>query len=241
MKRTMVTLVLLLFCMTGMAQQMFRVNVGNEPDGQYEEMIGSVKVTGEVKNGLKQGTWTEFHPNMDMPYYIIQYKDGKKDGLYIEIDRQACISKKIEYKNDLIEGVLYEWTRGGRLAKKQEYKDGKLNGKTTLYYERGFLQEESEYKDGKRNGVTIWYAYGDKEQGNKIAMYTYVDGLFEGVQEVYYEDGRLSSSKMFSNNVQNGLSIEYYEDGSVMSESNYVNGKLKGKVKEYKKGSKFID
>ena len=57
----------------------------------------------------------------------------------------------------------------------------------------------------------------------------------------YYENGNVKTSKMFSNNVQNGPAIEYYEDGRVKSEANYKNGELKGRVKEYKKGEKKIE
>jgi antitoxin component YwqK of YwqJK toxin-antitoxin module len=72
-------------------------------------------------------------------------------------------------------------------------------------------------------------------------MYTYKDGMFEGVQETYYENGNVKTRKMFSNNVANGLATEYYEDGSVKSECTYKNGEVKGKVKEYKMGEKRIE
>lgn len=241
MKKHIVTLLMVMFCMTGFSQQILKVKVDGKADGIYNESLGTMKITGEVLNGQKEGTWTEYHPNMDLPHYIIQYKDGKIDGLYIEIDKQAYIMKKAEYKNDLLDGISYEWFRGGRLSKKQEYKDGKLNGKTAIYYDNGFLQEESEYKEGKKNGVTTWYVYANKEQGGKVAMYTYADGKFEGMQEIYYEDGKVSSRKMFANNVQEGPAIEFYEDGSVKSEANYKEGQLKGKVKEYKQGKKFVE
>ncbi len=241
MKKTILTITMILFAVSAFSQQIYKIKLDNIADGLYEEMFGSVKITGEVANGMKQGTWTEYHANMEMPHYIIQYNNDKKDGLYIEIDRQAYITKKLEYKNDLVSGMTYEWFRGGKLSKKHDYKDGKLDGKTVIYYDKGFLQEESEYKDGKKNGVTIWYAYGDKEQGAKVAMYTYVDGKFEGLQETYYEDGSIMSQKMFSNNVLEGMAIEFYEDGSVKTEAKYKNGELKGKIKEYKKGKKFND
>lgn len=241
MKKIIFTITMMLFAVTVFSQQILKVKVDAKADGIYDESVGNIKITGEVYGGQKNGTWTEYHPNMELPHYIIQYKDGKINGLYIEIDRQAYIVKKAEYKDDHLDGVVYEWFRGGRLSKKQEYKAGQLDGKSAIYYDNGFLQEESEYKEGKKNGVTTWYVYSNKEQGGKIAMYTYVDGSFEGVQEIYYEDGKISSSKMFSNNVQNGTAIEFYEDGSIKSEAKYKEGKLKGKVKEYKQGKKFAE
>lgn len=241
MKKIFFIFTMMLSVVTVCSQQIYKLNIDKLADGPYEKMSGNIKITGEVLDGKKTGTWTEYHPNVELPHYIIQYKEDKIDGLYIEVDRQAYIMKKQEYKNDTLEGVSYEWFKGGRLSKRQEYKKGKLDGKTVIYYDKGFLQEESEYKDGKKNGVTVWYAYGDKEQGPKVAMYTYQNGLFEGPQDTYYEDGKVFTHKMFSNNVLNGLTIEYYEDGSVKSEANYKDGKLKGKVKEYKQGKKFVE
>ena len=156
----------------------------------------------------------------------------------MEFDKQANIIKKIDYKNDMIDGQSCVWYKGGRLSCKQEYKEGKQDGRSIICYDNGFLQEESDYKDGKRHGTTIWYSYADKMQGNKAVMYTYQNGLFEGLQETYYDDGKVKSQKMFSNNVANGAAIEFYEDGSIKSECTYKNGELKGKVKEYKKGEK---
>ena len=57
----------------------------------------------------------------------------------------------------------------------------------------------------------------------------------------YYEDGKVKTSKMFSNNVANGPAVEYYEDGSVKSECTYKNGEVKGRVKVYKAGERRIE
>jgi antitoxin component YwqK of YwqJK toxin-antitoxin module len=58
---------------------------------------------------------------------------------------------------------------------------------------------------------------------------------------VYYESGYLKSVKMFSGNVANGSAYELYEDGSVKSECTYKKGEIKGKVKEYEQGKKFME
>ena len=239
MKKIILITLMMMLAVSAFSQQILKVKVDAIPNGEYDESLGTIRITGEVLNGQKNGTWTEYHPGLDIPHYIIQYKDDMIDGLYLEFDRQAYLIKKSEYENNMLDGVSNEWARGGRVLKKQDYKEGKLDGKSYLYYDNGFLQEVSEYKDGKKNGVTTWYVYADKKQGGKVAMYTYLNGKFEGVQEIYYEDGTVSSRKMFSDNVQNGTAVEFYEDGSIKSESIYKNGELKGKVKEYKKGIKM--
>lgn len=239
MKRVFVTISILLSAMTAFSQQIYNIKTSDTEDGRYEQYFGTVKVSGNILNGMKDGSWIENHPNTDIPHYIIQYKEGKKDGLYLELDKQACLIKKIDYKNDKIDGLSCAWRKGGLISVKQEYKEGQLDGMSIIYNDKGFIQEESQYKSGNRDGMTVWYSYADKKQGPKYVMYTYQDGKFEGVQETYYEDGRVKTQKMFSNNIQNGPAIEFYEDGSIKSECNYKDGELKGKVKEYDKGKKF--
>lgn len=233
MKKVIITILMAMMNVVAFTQQVYNVRVSSMADGIFEQYYGAVKVSGDVLNGMKDGNWIENHPNSDIPHFIIQYKEDKKDGLYLEFDKQANLIKKIEYKNDSMHGGNYAWDKNGRITVNQEYKDGMLDGKSVIYTDRGFIQEESEYKAGKRHGITTWYLYGEKAQGPKYVMYTYQDGMFEGVQETYYENGNVKTRKMFSNNVQNGPAIEYYEDGRVKSEANYKNGKLKGKVKEY--------
>ena len=235
MKKIICAFVMMLFVTTAFSQQIYNVRVSLMADGKFEQQYGTIKVGGDVLNGMKDGNWIENHPNSDIPHFIIQYKEDKKNGLYLEFDKQANLIKMIDYKDDVMDGGNYAWDKNGRMTSKQEYKEGKLDGKSVIYTDKGFIQEESEYKAGKRHGITTWYLYGEKAQGPKYVMYTYQDGMFVGVQETYYENGNVKTSKMFSNNVQNGPAIEYYEDGSIKSEANYKNGELKGRVKEYKK------
>ena len=233
MKKVIITILMAMMNVVAFTQQIYNVRVSSMADGIFEQQYGAVKVSGDVMNGMKDGNWIENHPNSDIPHFIIQYKEDKRDGLYLEFDKQANLIKKIEYKNDSMHGGDYAWDKNGRMTSKQEYKEGMLDGKSVIYTDRGFIQEEAEYKAGKRHGITTWYLYGEKMQGPKYVMYTYQDGKFEGVQETYYENGNIKTQKMFSNNVQNGPAIEYYEDGRVKSEANYKNGKLRGRVKEY--------
>lgn len=204
MKKIILTLAMMMFVVAASSQQIYNVRVSSMADGVFEQMYGAIKVYGNVLNGMKDGAWVENHPNTDVPRYIIHYREDKKDGLYLEFDKQANLIKKIDYKNDIIDGCSYSWNKLGKIASKQEYKDGQLDGQSVIYTDKGFIQEESVYKAGKRDGVTTWYLYADKAQGAKYVMYTYKDGMFEGVQETYYEDGRVKTRKMFVNNLAHG-------------------------------------
>ena len=239
MKKFFVTVLLSIFCVAGYAQTMDKVNVAGSPDGDFVQENNGVKVYGKVLDGKKSGTWTETYANTEVPRFIIQYVDNNKDGLYLEFDKQGAIVKKVEYKNNLMDGTYLKF-KNAVLMERIGYKEGKKNGESTLYYDKGTVMETSNFKDGQRDGVTMWYANKDKTQGEMVAMYTYKEGKFEGVQETYYENGAVKTRKMFVNNVQEGPVYEFYEDGSLKTEANFKNGEQKGKTKEYPQGKKFL-
>jgi len=238
MKKFLLMLLLSALCSVGFAQRMNYINVSRLADGRYYDESAGIKVSGWVLDGKKTGTWIECHSDSEMPHFIVQYIDDNIEGLYMEIDKQGSVTKQMEYKDGKMEGTYLKWAKGGRLIEMVSYRNGEKDGQSKICYERGTIQEESNYKEGKRDGVTIWYAFAEKEQGPKVAMYTYKNGRFDGVQETYYDNGNVKTRKMFVDNVQNGMAVEFYEDGSVKSETNYKNGEISGKVKEYEMGKK---
>ena len=218
---------------------MDKMPLNDKPDGAFVTNNKGIKIYGQVLDGMKTGTWTETHASTELPHFIIQYANDKKEGLYLEFDKQGNITKKMEYKNDLMDGTYYRF-KNAILMECVNYQEGKKNGESTVYYEKGTIMETSNFKDGQRDGITIWYANKDRTQGEMVAKYTYQAGKFEGLQETYYESGAVKTQKMFSDNVQNGPAYEFYEDGSLKSEANFKNGEQKGKTKEYQEGKKIL-
>ncbi len=182
-RKVIFTLAIALSCMTVFAQRIDIINVSAKPDGKYLEDGGDIVIEGEVLNGNKTGTWIQMHPRTELPHFIIQYKDGKKDGLFLEFDKQASLLKKMEYKDGELNGSCYEWFKGGRLSRSCVYQNGLLHGPLVKCYDKGPIQEEANYKNGVRDGLTVWYNHAEKAQGAKYAADNYKDGLFEGSQE----------------------------------------------------------
>lgn len=238
MKKLFFAMLLAAMSVAGFAQRIDFVNVDGLPDGRYSDESSGVRITGWVSGGQKTGTWIECHSKSELPHFIRQYVDGKLEGVCFDIDNQGVVTKQAEYKRDKLDGEVIRWVRGGVTREVVSYKNGLKDGPSKICYDKGTVQEESNYKEGRRDGVTTWYAYNEKSQGPKVAMYTYKDGMFDGVQETYYDDGTVKTRKMFVDNVQEGLSVEFHEDGSVKSETKYKNGEVSGRVKEYEKGKK---
>lgn len=228
-----------MFCVSMYAQTMDKIVLSGKPDGDFTQTSNGVNIYGKVLAGQKTGTWTETYANSELPHFIVQFDNNKKNGLYLEFDRQGSIVKKVEYLNDKMNGTLFKY-KNSILVERVDYQEGVKNGESVIYYEKGTIMESSNYKNDQRDGVTIWYANRDKNQGEKVAMYTYKEGIFDGVQETYFEDGAVKTKKTFSGNILEGPAYEFYEDGSLKTEANYKKGELKGKVKEYPQGKKFL-
>ncbi len=239
MKKVFVTVLLSMLCAVGFAQTIDKIVVSDQPDGTYVNINKGVKVYGPVLGGKKTGTWTETYANTELPHFIIQFADDKREGLYIDFDKQGNIGKKVEYKNGVMDGKYLRF-KNAIVMENVDYQAGKMNGESTKYYDKGTIMETSNYKDGQRDGVTIWYANKDKTQGEMVAKYTYKNGKFDGLQETFYENGVVKTRKMFADNVQNGHAYEFYEDGSVRQEATFKNGEQKGKTKEYPQGKKIL-
>ena len=176
MRKTLIIIVMALFAQNMFAQTIESVDVSKAPNGKFTAKAHDFTIEGQVVNGQKVGTWMEYFNNSYLPKKIVNYENGKMNGIYVEIDKTGSITKKAEYKNNVLEGQVSEWYRGGRLSKLNTYKNGVMDGEQILCYEKGGNLEVAAYKDGYRNGLTTWFY----ENGTKKMTIEYKDGQFNG-------------------------------------------------------------
>ena len=147
----------------------------------YTEDGGMIKVTinnsqgnitsqGDYNNNLREGSWTEFHPN-GFPSVITSYVDGMKQGLWMSLDNRGQLLERAYYYNDQLHGNYIKYNRT-RVKEERYYLNGQLEGPLKKYYDNGNLMEESVYRGGKLNGMARWY----DQEGNVTIEYEYVDG-----------------------------------------------------------------
>lgn len=196
-----------LFAMPMFAQTIETVDVSKAQDGKYTTKGNDCTIEGMVQNGQKEGTWIEYYLDSYLPKKIVNFEKGKRNGIYIEIDKTGSIVQKAEYKNDVLNGQTSEWYRGGRLSKVHTYKNGQLDGEQVICYEQGGNLEVSQYKEGKRDGETVWF----DEKGNKKMRIVYKNGEFDGPQETYYPDGSLKSEAIYKKGKLQGKKQTYDE------------------------------
>ena len=76
---------------------------------------------------------------------------------------------------------------------------------------------------------TIFYP-----SGRIWAVTSYKNGLREGEEKIWYENGNLRSKCFYHKNMPNGLRTRYYSNGQIQVEYSYMNGYLHGVAREWR-------
>ncbi len=127
---------------------------------------------------------------------LVQFKDGKADGLFTL------------------------WHENGQKQEEKTYKDGEEHGHQTLWHYNGQKEEEKTFKDGKEDGpYTKYYENGQKEEEG-----TYKDGNLDGFHTGWHENGQKKGETTFKNGTKDGLFTEWHENGQKRTEATFKDG-----------------
>jgi antitoxin component YwqK of YwqJK toxin-antitoxin module len=156
----------------------------------------------------------------NLSHYIINYKNGKYDGLLLHYYENGQLKEKGNYKNGKKEGLFEHYYENGQLDWIKNYKNGKREGLFEHYYENGQLKSKYYFKNDKSEGLLEFYY----ENGQLKGKYSCKNGKMEGLFESYYEDGTTKEKGNYKNGEKEGLFEHYYEDGQLASITNFKNG-----------------
>lgn len=202
------------------------------------------------RNAKKQGVWKFFFDDGSLQLEGF-YVNGKKNGFFKDYNKEGVLLSITKYIEDEIQKDVPE------LA---EY------DLRTDYYTDGSVKVVGSYKNGVAEGIRREYAQDGKiknafffEKGN-ITGEGIVDekGLRQGFWKEYYDNGKLRSEGIYTNNVKtgdwkfytenaiikqvgkfnkNGFQTGewkwYYENGKIQKTENFENGVLQGLMEEY--------
>ena len=81
---------------------------------------------GDIKNGLKEGEWQEYHDNGQL-WTKGSYKRGVKEGVWLNYYDNGQLFEKGYYEKGQEQGVWEKyWSEDGKLRKKISYNNGEL-------------------------------------------------------------------------------------------------------------------
>jgi len=135
-----------------------------------KENDGRIMMEGDYLNGLRHGTWTEYHPT-GMVKNIRGYFKGQMQGVYLSIDHRGNLLEKATFGNGKKNGPYYKFERG-RIVQEMSYVNDLVDGAVRRYYPNGGIQEQSYYSNGILHGTAQWF----DQEGNVTIQYKYENG-----------------------------------------------------------------
>ncbi len=186
------------------------------------------------------------------------FKDGKRNGPFIEVSDDRTQKLVGHYKNDELHGIVKEYLidyyGNESLSLETEYVNGKVHGKVTLYDNgktTGFLTIKNGELNGKydqtddegvrRQGTNV----NSLKEGLETLTFNGVDGIdyfveqhykqgtLHGVKTVYTHNSENNTRELlrketYFNGILNGAFIENTIESNIVG--NYKNGKKEGLV-----------
>jgi antitoxin component YwqK of YwqJK toxin-antitoxin module len=115
------------------------------------------------------------------------------------------------YKNGEREGVWIEYRKNGKPEKSTTYKNGERNGEYKLFFTDGTVEKIENYLDGQREGTSKEFFF---DSGKVKAEYDYTNNVKEGKYKMYYDDGTLREEGRCEGGKEI-YRKEYYRNGKV--------------------------
>ncbi len=232
-----------------------------KPDGYWKTYYenGLLKSEGKRKNFLLDSTWV-FYNDSSQISLIINYKEGKKNGLRTQFTKDGKIEEL--FVDDVKNGLTKYYYKSGNLKKTIPFKEGLEDGIGYIFsdldgriiqvisYEKGFTRsiDRINYLDNKnkKHGLWRWF-YPQEETNYEIPLVRKFEGKYKngkrnGYFKTFDKNGNLTLTEKYENDVliENpeelvtlDIKKEYYPDGKVKIEAGFKNGKAEGWRKEF--------
>ena len=97
------------------------------------------------------------------------------------------------------------------------------------YDTEGVLRAKETFRNGIKEGLQVWY----REDGKVDREGTYVGGKRHGTYKVYYRSGQLRSRGTYERGKLEGEFLVYYVNGRVKAQGTYKGGKRHGTYSQY--------
>jgi len=148
---------------------------------------GTITATYETKDGLRHGSYTEFHGDGTVFEKSI-YKEDQLHGQRYLYRETGELQTMETYENGSLEGLFEEYHLNGKVALTGLYVNNTMDGVWKKYTENGILVEEVTFKNNNENGPFVEYHLN----GQLAAEGTYINGDNEhGLLKIYDDKGTM--------------------------------------------------
>ena len=183
-------------------------------EGKFEGKVNSYFSDEELFSASKEEEPYKGQKYEKKIYVETFYKDGKKNGQYVEYHANGPLHIKTYYKDDKLDGEYLKYNRAGILDIEEHYKEGRREGECK-YYIAGTIKKKGSFKKDILIGEMIEY----NRDGVVISGKT-------GEVLSYHENGKLRTIENYKNGKRHGEFIRYDKNGQTISQSTYKDGTL---------------
>ncbi len=182
---------------------------------RYHYQTGELTTERNYVNGKQDGKQIEHISSNRADYLkISNYKMGVLEGDYSEtLKDNNVVRTKGKYKNGKKEGKWINNRNDGKPEKEITYKNGEQDGETRIYYTDGTIEEVAMYVNGKREGVTKKYDFRSTKLKSEI---NYKNNKKEGPYKLYTDEGKLREEGRCEDGTE-VYRKEYHSNGKVKS------------------------
>jgi len=178
-------------------------------DGAYKRFYenGNLKEEGTYKLDKLVGETVSYFEDGTVSDRLVYDEEGKKNGKYIEYDRDGIKFLEFEYKKGNIVGYK-NFDKSGKIVKEDSQKGGDFY--YTSMFADGELRSEGLYNiRGGSEGEWKFYDYN----GTLKSTVKYKDDLREGEYVSYYANGAVYQKSTYNKGNENGPSTAWYRNG----------------------------
>lgn len=153
---------------------------------------------------LDNGNKIDYYDNNEVfaEYTLLNGKINGQLKIYYE---DGTLKKIGTYSNGIENGLFKEYDEYGDIEYEYNMSNGELSGSFKTYYTNEKISKSGFNLKGKEHGNIIEY----DEYGVKVAEYEMANGKKNGILKIY-EDGEISVSSNWIDDIENGQHIEYY-------------------------------
>ena len=169
----------------------------------------------EVKDGVLDGTWQEYHFNQQLAD-CGNYEEGKKVGIWKSWHESGKLKSESSYEKGEFTGKSRSWFLNGNLNRVNNTDKDLNSGYVTEYYENGGKDYEYTYfKWGQID--TEWYKNGQLKSRQKYRF----GQLKNEAQTYYHENGQIAQQGKTKKGGKNGVWKYWYANGQLKAEGKY--------------------
>ena len=130
------------------------------------------------------------------------FKKGTYDGYLYQLYPNGKDTLSMEgYVNGHLSGCNKKWFSNKQLMEVRYYSKGKKNGKQIAYWPNGYKRFEFVAKDDSYEGeLQEW-----SQHGHLFHLANFVNGQEEGVQKMWYENGKIKANYVIMSGKRYGL------------------------------------